>query len=84
MPLKETSLYFIHSLSVLFLHDREGISKFPFSLHFRRANTDSLGPIHIQEGKYGFSRANTEPSLDVRKTNMKPFMHFCRANTETY
>ena len=58
------------------------------SIYFRRANTDSGranmdsgGPIRLQEGQYGFSRANTEPSMDFSKANTKPFMHFRRANT---
>ena len=29
-------------------------------MHFRRANTDSGGPIWIQEGQDGFRRANTD------------------------
>ena len=29
-------------------------------LHFRRANTNSGGPIRIQEGQYKFRKANTD------------------------
>ena len=42
--------------SVLFLHNRRGTSEFPVyafqegQYRFRRANTDSGGPIQIQEG----------------------------------
>ena len=50
------------------------------SMHFRRANTDSGGPIRNQEGQYRFRRANT----DFRKVNTEPSMRFRRANTEIY
>ena len=36
------------------------------SMHFRRANMDSGGPIRIQKGQYGFRRANTEPYMRFR------------------
>ena len=52
------------------------------SMHFRRANTDSGGPIRIQESQYGLRRANTELSVHFRKANTKPSVHFRRANTE--
>ena len=29
-------------------------------MHFRRANTDSGGPIRMQEGQYEFRRANMD------------------------
>ena len=45
---------------------------------------DSGGPRRIQEGQYGFRRANTQPSMGFRKANTKPSMHFRRANTETF
>ena len=51
-------------------------------MHFRRANTDSGGPLQIHEGQYGFRRANTEPSMHFRKANTEPSMHFRRANME--
>ena len=54
------------------------------SMHFKRANTDSGGPIRIQEGQFGFRRVNTEPSVHFRKANTEPSVHFRRANTETY
>ena len=54
------------------------------SMHFRRANRDSGAPIRIQEGQYGFSRANTEPSVHFRKANTELSVHFRRVNTETY
>ena len=53
-------------------------------MHFRWANTDSGGPIRIQEGQYGVRRANTELSMHFRKANTEPSMYFRRANTETY
>ena len=54
------------------------------AMHFRRANTDSGGLIQFQEGQYGFTRANTELSMDFRKANTEPSMHFRRTNTATY
>ena len=45
---------------------------------------NSGGLIRIQEGQYGFSRANTELSMGLRKANTKLSMHFRSANTETY
>ena len=77
-----------HSISNMFLQcfssiiDR--VNQNSLSMHFRRANKDLGGPIRIQEGQYGFSRASTEPSMDFRKVNTKPSMHFRRASTETY
>ena len=44
---------------------------------------NSGGLIRIQEGQYGFSRANGL-SMGLRKANTKLSMHFRRANTETY
>ena len=56
-------------------------------MYFRRANTDSGGPIRIQEGQYGFRRANTDSGGSIqiqggqyrfRRANTG----FSRANTE--
>ena len=81
---------FEYVFSVLFLHNRQGTSEFPVyafqkgQYRYRRANIDSGGPIRIQEGQYGFSRANTEPSMNFSKANVEPSMHFRSANTEAY
>ena len=40
--------------------------------------------VRIQEGQYGFRRANTEPYMHFRQANTEPSMHFRTANTETY
>ena len=66
------------------MHFRRAITDSGGPIKFRRANTDSGGPIRIQEGQYGVSRVNTEPSLDFRKANTEPSMDFRRAYTETY
>ena len=61
------------------------------SMHFRRANMDSGGPIPSQKGQYGFRRANMDSVRPIRnrlwifrKANTKPSIFFRRANTETY
>ena len=36
------------------------------TMYFRRANTDSGGPIRIQEGQYGFRRSNTDSGGPIR------------------
>ena len=50
-----------------FLQIRDRVHQNSPSMHFRRANTDSGGPIRIQESQNGFNGANTEPSLGFRK-----------------
>ena len=57
------SLHIIHSISNRFFQCFSDIidrvhQNSPF-MHFRSANTDSGGLIGIQEGQYGFKRANT-------------------------
>ena len=53
------NILFQIGFSVLFLHNRQVTSEFPVyafqegQYGFRRANTDSGGPIQIQEGQYG-------------------------------
>ena len=71
-------LMIFHSISTDRVHQNSS------SMHFRRANMDSGGPIRIQEGQYGFRRANMEPSVHFRKANTEPSVYFRRANTETY
>ena len=80
---QENAFYFKQVFSVLSLIiDR--VHRNSPSMHFRRANTNSGGPIRIEEGQYGFRRANTEPSVHFRKAYTEPSRHFRRANTETY
>ena len=53
-------------------------------LHQNSPSMPSRGPIWIQEGQYGFRRANTELSVHFKKAYTELSRHFRRANTETY
>ena len=73
---------------MLFLHHRQGTSEFPVyafqegQYGFRRANTNSGGPIQIHQGQYetvyGFEEGQYETVYGFEEG------HFRRANTETY
>ena len=58
VSLMQDFILFRYFFSVLFLHNRQGTSEFPVyafqegQYRFKRANTDSGGPILIQEGQY--------------------------------
>ena len=60
-------------------------------MHFRRANTDSGGPIRIQEGQYGLRRANIDSGGPIRiqegqygfsRANTEPSLEFRKANSK--